>query len=135
MRGEGRGDSLTWRERGDGARIGDEYIELLEPLQHAPHSVPRALNVPHVRRKNEHFRLPTTVCSGGSGNYVTRLFEGVRIACDDRYGRTRARILQRSLTPDAARGARDEHDFARVGLRGVVGFWVDCRIDAVVGAL
>ena len=106
MKKERGGDRLTRCERGYSARVSDEYIELPKAPQHAPHGVPRALDVTHVRRDHKHFR---TVCAGGDGggDRVSRLCEGVRGPRDDRHGRARARVLQRGLAPDATRGARD----------------------------
>jgi hypothetical protein len=120
------GRGLTRSERGYGARVGDEYIELPKPPQHAPHSVPCTLDVTDIRREHEHLRI-----GRGGSDRVAGFDECICGACDDRNGRTRARVLQRRLAPDAARGARDEHDFAAVGPRRVMLFGVDRGVDSI----
>ena len=93
--------------------------------KHALHSAPHALHVAHVRDNNEHIRA-----RHGRNDYVPRLVQGIPRARDDCNRSPRARIVQRSLAPDAARCACDEDDLSAEGLGGVQWLRVDGGVDA-----
>lgn len=105
---------LTRNERGDRARISDEYIQLPKALEHALHSDPDALHVAHVRSEHKHIHA-----RHGSDDQVPCLVEGIPGARHDRNRSARPRVLQRGQAPEATRSARDKDDLSIVGPRGV----------------